>query len=205
MKRLFFIVSILAISITGFSQINVATNGNVGIKTTTPANDFTVKGMVSIDAKSTPAGGSAIRTYVSNETANAYYLNNSAYNGDVFWVVGEGRVVCRLGLYQTSDINAKEDVKDIESPMALINNLHGVKYKYKEPNRATTEKDERIGLIAQEVEEVVPQAVTTLDDGTKAVSYTDLIGILIEAMKEQQTQIEDLKKQITQLEDASKK
>jgi hypothetical protein len=205
MKKIVLILVSFTFTLAASAQINVATNGNVGVKTTTPASDFTVNGAVRIDALSTPAWGSAIRTYVNNQNACAYHLYNNVYSSDVFYVVGEGRVVCRLGLYQTSDISAKEDVKNIDSPLSLINSLHGVKFKYKEPNRKTTENDERIGLIAQDVEKVVPQAVTTLDDGSKAVSYTDLIGVVIEAMKEQQAQIEVLKKQVESLTSDSKK
>jgi len=205
MKKLILSIALIVVVLGAFAQINVDTNGNVGIKTTTPSADFNVNGAVRIDALSTQAWGSAIRAYVNNQNACAYHLYNRAYSTDVFYVVGEGRVVCRLGLYQTSDISAKEDIKDIDSPLKLINSLHGVKFKYKEPNRKTTDDDERIGLIAQDVEKVVPQAVTTLEDGKKAVSYTDLIGVMIEAMKEQQVQIEALKKQIDSLTIGTKK
>ncbi len=51
----------------------------------------------------------------------------------------------------------------------------------------------RIGVIAQEVEAVVPEAVRTTHTGMKAVAYSELVGLLIEAIKEQQTQIEELK------------
>jgi len=83
-----------------------------------------------------------------------------------------------------------------------------------QPNQALSENDEnnpgvsleiqkqiasesnrkRIGVLAQEVEAVIPEAVRTTPDGIKAVSYTELIGVLIEAVKEQQLQIEELKK-----------
>jgi hypothetical protein len=205
MKKLVSVIVFLTVTVALSAQINVASNGYVGIKTTTPSTEFNVNGAVRIDALSTPAWGSAIRSYVNNQYACAYHLYNNVYSQDVFYVIGEGRVVCRLGLYQTSDISAKEDIKNIDSPLSLINSLHGVKFKYKEPNRKTTNADERIGLIAQDVEKVVPQAVTTLEDGSKAVSYTDLIGVMIEAMKEQQAQIEALKKQVESLTPDTKK
>ena len=56
--------------------------------------------------------------------------------------------------------------------------------------------DEDIGVVAQEVNEVVPEVVTERDDGYLAVKYEKMIPLLIEAMKEQQDQIDDLKKQI---------
>ena len=54
-------------------------------------------------------------------------------------------------------------------------------------------------MVAQEVNEVVPEVVTERDDGYLAVKYEKMIPLLIEAMKEQQDQIDDLKKQIEEL------
>jgi ribonuclease PH len=53
-----------------------------------------------------------------------------------------------------------------------------------------------IGVIAQEVEEVVPDVVNTNGEGIKSVKYGNLVGVLIEAIKEQQTQIDELKSKI---------
>ena len=52
-----------------------------------------------------------------------------------------------------------------------------------------------LGLIAQEVETVVPEVVDTSDDGYKSINYDNLTGLLIEAIKEQQRQIEALQAQ----------
>ncbi len=57
-------------------------------------------------------------------------------------------------------------------------------------------KRKRIGVIAQEVEAIVPEAVRTAHDGIKAVAYSELVGLLIEAIKEQQIQIETLKSSV---------
>jgi hypothetical protein len=57
-----------------------------------------------------------------------------------------------------------------------------------------------IGVIAQEVEKVLPEAVSTLENGLKAVSYTDLTVLLIEAVKEQQVVIEKLNARVAALE-----
>lgn len=91
----------------------------------------------------------------------------------------------------------KQDIKEIESPLKLVTQLHGVKYKYKDDKELDKSKlDERMGLIAQEVEKVVPEVVKEMNDGSKAIAYTDLIGLLVEAVKEQQIQIDELKKLI---------
>ena len=57
-----------------------------------------------------------------------------------------------------------------------------------------------MGVIAQEIEEVLPEVVTERKDGYKAVKYEKIVALLIEGMKEQQKEIEELKERINQLE-----
>ena len=86
-----------------------------------------------------------------------------------------------------SDARAKENIKTIDSALEKVNKLRGVKF-----NKIGEEKT-CIGVIAQEVEEVLPEVVETDDNGMKAVAYGNMVGLLIEAMKEQQKQIDELK------------
>lgn len=60
-------------------------------------------------------------------------------------------------------------------------------------------KRKRIGLIAQEVEKIVPEVVSTTPNGYKAIAYQELVPLLIEGIKEQQVQIEILKEQLAQV------
>ena len=85
----------------------------------------------------------------------------------------------------TSDINLKENIKIIEDPLDKIIKLNGFTFNWKENQKPS------IGVIAQELEEVLPELVTQGD--VKSVNYNGLIGVLIEAVKEQQKQIEELK------------
>jgi Ca2+-binding EF-hand superfamily protein len=57
----------------------------------------------------------------------------------------------------------------------------------------------QIGLIAQEVEEVIPELVNTTDNGYKSVDYAKLVSVLVEAVKEQQKQIEALEERISSI------
>ena len=61
------------------------------------------------------------------------------------------------------------------------------------------EEGKQIGVIAQEVEEIYPELVTTDADGFKSVDYTKLAPVLIEAIKEQQKQIDELKRMVEEL------
>ena len=62
-----------------------------------------------------------------------------------------------------------------------------------------------VGLIAQEVEKVLPEIVVTREDGIKAIQYEKVVPLLVEAIKEQQTLIEDLSNRLKVLEDGTTK
>ena len=88
----------------------------------------------------------------------------------------------------TSDQNLKTNIQTIEDPLAKIVQIRGVNFEWKENNKPSA------GVIAQEVEKVLPQLVT--DNGTKTVNYNGLIGLLVEAVKAQQEEINELKRRI---------
>lgn len=89
----------------------------------------------------------------------------------------------------TSDARIKENVTHIDSALSKTLALRGVYY-----NRIG-EVEKQLGVIAQEVENVVPEVVHTNEDDLKTVSYGNLVGLLIEAVKELKSEIDDLKKQ----------
>jgi hypothetical protein len=88
-----------------------------------------------------------------------------------------------------SDERIKTNIKTIENALDKTLLLRGVEYNdiRIEPER------KRIGLIAQEVELIVPEVVRTGDDGIKSIEYQNLVPLLIEAIKDQQKQINELK------------
>ena len=85
----------------------------------------------------------------------------------------------------TSDINLKENIYTIENPLETISSLRGVSFDWKETGKSS------YGVIAQELEEVLPELVGTGE--VKSVNYNGLIGVLIEAIKELKKEVEDLK------------
>jgi hypothetical protein len=89
-----------------------------------------------------------------------------------------------------SDASKKTNVRPIENSIELTKQLEGVRFDWIENNKPS------LGLIAQEVEKILPELVVTNTDGTKSVSYGNIIGVLIEAIKEQQVRIENLEKKI---------
>ena len=92
----------------------------------------------------------------------------------------------------TSDQNLKDNIKTIENPLSKVLSIRGVNFEWKDSNKASA------GVIAQEVEKVLPELVT--GQNTKTVNYNGLIGLLIETVKEQQKQIDILSEKISKLE-----
>lgn len=91
-----------------------------------------------------------------------------------------------------SDITLKKNIELIPNALDKVLNLRGVTY-----NRIDIENEpKQSGVIAQEVEKVLPEVVHTNGDGIKSVSYGNMVGLLIEAIKEQQQQIDELKRKL---------
>ena len=96
-----------------------------------------------------------------------------------------------------SDETLKKNIEPLSSSLEKVMLLQGVSYDWKVdeyPEKGFT-KNRQIGFIAQDVEKVFPELVQTDNNGYKAVYYTQMVPVLLEAMKEQQKEISELKKQ----------
>jgi hypothetical protein len=130
-----------------------------------------------------------------NDTENWSTVNNNwpliinLTNNDV--VVG-GNFTAVGNVTAFSDIRVKDNVEQIEGALDRISHIRGVTY-----TRTDLEDKERRygGVIAQEIEAVLPEAIFERDD-RKAVDYNATIGLLIEAIKELKTEVNDLKQRI---------
>jgi hypothetical protein len=96
-------------------------------------------------------------------------------------------------IVQPSDSRLKDNLTPITNPVDKIKSLRGVEFDWNSGEQVGTHD---VGLIAQDVEAVLPEAVTTQEDGYKNLAYTKVIPLLVEAMKEQQAMIEALKAEI---------
>ncbi|MBC7390330.1 MAG: tail fiber domain-containing protein, partial [Opitutaceae bacterium] len=98
-----------------------------------------------------------------------------------------------------SDIRYKKNVAKIGNALETVNKLTGVSYNWRKNEfpQMNFMEGKDLGLIAQEVEKVLPELVITDDKGFKTVRYTQLIPVLLEAIKEQQKQIEHLKSDVS--------
>lgn len=116
--------------------------------------------------------------------------------------LGEIRATNNVTAYYSSDKRLKENIKPLENALDKLNEIRGVSFDWTEEEiekRGGVDgyfvRKNDIGVIAQEIESVIPEAVATREDGFKAVRYELIVPLLIQAIKEQQAQIDALKKQ----------
>lgn len=83
--------------------------------------------------------------------------------------------------FASSDERLKVNIRPIPSALDKVKQISGVLFDW---NEISGKSGNDVGVIAQEIEKVVPEAVTTRDDGYKAVKYEKIIPLLIEAIKE---------------------
>jgi hypothetical protein len=92
----------------------------------------------------------------------------------------------------TSDARLKTDIIEIQNALDTIEKINGVKFKWNELATNPDKDKVQVGVIAQEVEAVVPEIVNTNDDGYKSVSYDKLVPLLIQAVKELSEKVKKL-------------
>ena len=111
-------------------------------------------------------------------------------------VSGAIRATGDITAFYTSDRTLKTNIENISDPINKVKELNGVSYNWTEAaqkkyNHLNDQKE--IGVIAQDVEKVLPEMVAQREDGTKAVRYERMCALLIECVKDLQNQIDELK------------
>jgi hypothetical protein len=182
------------ITATSFNGVINATNGVISgssqLTATLPTG--VVSGSSQITLSSTTGYGSVINQAVL--TSSSPTFAGLTINGAI---TATGDITA----FSASDIRFKENITAIENPIEKIKMISGNTYDWKAENKDIHGfEGNDVGVIAQEIEEVLPQLVVTRDNGYKAVKYDKLVALLIEGIKEQQKQIEDLSNKINKLE-----
>lgn len=189
--------------ITWGTRLMVTNNGNVGIGTASPGQRLTVAGGIYSTGNNFLANSSPTiylldsdqRSAMIHNNSNTLYFLSGCGNGDTNWCQQAnsywplqinlnnndavfGGNVYAFGYLHNSDQRLKKDIATIPDALSLVQKLRGVSYRWKHNDEPS------LGVIAQEVEKVFPSAVKANDKGDKAVDYDQLIGPLIEAVKE---------------------
>jgi hypothetical protein len=125
-------------------------------------------------------------------TDNVFRLGGWSASNNCFQIDGSGNFTALGNVTAYSDRRYKKDISTITNALDIVQKLRGVRY-----TRIDTEK-RGIGVIAQEVLEFLPEVVQTGigDDTSMSVAYGNMVGLLIEAIKEQQAQINKLEQMI---------
>ena len=195
------------------SEVFTVNNGNVGINNTSPwlelnLGDVSVAGSSGSIAFGKNNGAGGIRQFRQGYSSNFFFclgdcgnINSSSapwtlqmaisYQAPAssLTISSSGQLIIPYGS-TSSDERIKSNIKTIEHALEKTLLLRGVEY-----NNFKIDPDKKcLGLIAQEVELIIPEVVSENEmDNVKCISYNSLIGVLIEAIKEQQQQINELK------------
>ncbi len=204
-----------ATNVSRTNALTVLRNGNIGIGNNNPARPISFPPTLGEKILLYPGGagevgigvyGNELRLHCDNPgskvsfgtqdnagvfTEQAKAERNGAYAFSIFgslWV---------NGTTYASDERFKKNITSIESPLQKLLQLNGVEYEMRTEAfpKSYFQPGRQIGLLAQNVEKIVPEAVNEMD-GYKGVDYARLVPLLIESIKEQQKQIDELKQQL---------
>ena len=111
------------------------------------------------------------------------------------------KVYASNGTIQTSDQRLKTNIKPLERALDKVITLNGVTYNWrvKEFPNKNFDSNRHVGVLAQELEAVLPEAVETGEDGYKSVNYSNITPLLIEAIKELKAEKDELQKEVDEL------
>jgi hypothetical protein len=155
------------------TRMTVLSSGNVGINTTTPGSTLHVVGDVLIQTGALGVG-----------------VNPNATDGRID---ASNDIVA----FSTSDKRLKENITPIANALEKVRSLTGVEFDWKEETKSVHGYEGHdVGVIAQDVQAVLPEAVRTNDTGYLSVRYEKMIALLIEANKELANRVEQLEKLI---------
>ncbi len=182
-------VTILKISNGGNDTTNVAEMSGSG-----DSASFVLQG-------GSGSGGSIMLAADGSTSSGRIGVNTltPAYELDVV-----GTMCASNGVCQQSDRRLKKDIEALSDALSAILVLTPVRYNWRNeqyPERQFS-RERQLGFIAQEVQDIVPEIVTQGSDGMLAIDYARLTPLLVQAVKEQQTEIESLTQRLAKLERA---
>ena len=146
--------------------------------------------------------GIAVNTTLAPKYDNSYYLGKSGQQWREVYAVTINATTLNGTLSESSDIRLKTNIKPLEKALDKVLTLNGITYEWRTSEFPERHFDSKahIGVVAQEVEKVLPELVNTDENGYKSVEYANLTPVLIEAIKEQQAIIDQQNKRIENLE-----
>ena len=181
------------ITLTTSGLVKVTNNLSVGgLTASKPVFTDSNKKLVSTGTVPTDQGGTGLISFTQYgvlyaSTTNALATSSAlTFNGT--------NLTCTGNITAYSDARIKKNFKVIDNALAKVNQLSGYTFE-----RTDIDVGRQTGVIAQEVSNVLPEAVTTTEDGMYTVAYGNMVGLLIESIKELNLQVEHLKAELQAL------
>jgi len=202
-----------------FDNNVVTVNGNLGVGTKTPVRQLHVVGdqaVIRMDRPVNTAAFMLVRTDLSGNPMKTFVVGTNASASDTgefvindlgtavlgpgsrrMTIATDGSVnfpgaVTALSFTPVSSIVHKTNVKTYENALETVKKLRGVSFNWKDSGKAS------VGLIAEEVDKVIPEVVAHNEKDATGVNYDSLVGVLVEAVKEQQGLIQAQKETVAQ-------
>ena len=142
-----------------------------------------------VSGSSQVLGGTGIHSGSSGD----YQFNSIGVGTAASALAGEIRATNDITAFYSSDIRLKENIQPIQNALEKVESISGNTYDWKAGyEEIHSHKGNDVGVIAQEIEEILPQIVTNRDNGYKAVQYEKIVPLLIEAIKELSAKIKEL-------------
>jgi hypothetical protein len=182
------------LSFNGIASIYQNSNSNLNINNpgwgfVGKGIDITAAGLLTLTATETyiPTGDVGIGE--SNPGVKLHVAGN--ISGSTIYASGD------VIAYYSSDRRLKDNITPIKDPIAKLQQIGGYEFDWNENQDIYTGHD--VGVVAQEIEAILPSLVTTTGTGYKGVKYEKLVALLIEGIKDQQKQIDELREEIKNL------
>lgn len=198
---------------SGFSEkMRIKGNGNVGIGINSPNAPLAFSNTTGPKISLYEGGvnsqyglavqSSQLQIYTD---AVAAKISFGYYTGGIFtermYLTNSTGILTVAGTNYPSDARYKKQITRLQNPVDKIMAINGVEYFMRTDEFPSKQFDAKlqVGLIAQEVEKVLPQVVQTGEDGYKAIDYAKIVPLLVEGIKELQKQIDELRKIVEKL------
>lgn len=142
-----------------------------------------VQGTLSASGAITTAGALSVNSTAasSSTSTGALVVGGGVGIGGTVHIGGAANVIGDITAFYSSDRRLKDNIKNIDSALSKVNAINGVSFDW---NSKSDKTGKDYGVIADEIEKILPELVTTRDTGYKAVRYEKIIPLLIEAIKE---------------------
>lgn len=153
-------------------------------------------GQFSIDVSDFMNGGVDNRVLTATSADSIAGEANLTFDGSTLSVTGDIDATGDITAYASSDERLKDNITPISNPIDKVKAIGGYTYNWNGLQDKHILGTQDVGVIAQEIEDVLPELVATRESGYKAVRYEKIVALLIEAIKDQQSQIDDLKSRL---------